>query len=69
MDVFTSAGFLLRHATFAFVKWAAIITWLFISSGDLSRTVSQNGTSNWSWLPMHVSTTDHISLHKTSVAT
>ena len=48
MNVFTSAGFLLRNATLTFAKCEAIMTWLRISSGDLSRTVSQKGRSSWS---------------------
>ena len=43
--------------------------WVFISSGDLSSTVSQNGVNSRSELFMHASTMDHISLHKTSVET
>ena len=58
-----------RNATFTFAKCVAIITWLRISSGDWSRTVSQKGTRSWSSWCAQVSTMDHISLHKTSVAT
>ena len=43
--------------------------WVFISSGDLSRTVSQNGVNNRSELLRHASTMDQISLHRTSVET
>jgi hypothetical protein len=46
---FTSAGFLPRKTALILAKWAAKAICVFISSGDLSKTVSQNGTSNCSW--------------------
>lgn len=68
-DVFTSSGFLLRKTALIFAKCDAMIIWVFMSSGGLSRTVSQNGINNFPELLRHVSTMVHISLHSTSVAT
>jgi len=51
-----------------FAKCDAIVIWVFISSGDLSRTISQQGTRSCFCSLIQVSTIDHISLHKTSVA-
>ena len=64
----TSAGFFVMNTELIFAKCDAIVIWVFISSGDLSRTVSQQGTRSCFCSLIHVSTIDHISLHKTSVA-
>lgn len=65
---FTSAGFLLKNIAFTLANREAMSIWVFMSSGDLSSTDSQNGTSSSVCSLMHVSTIDQISLHKTSVA-
>lgn len=66
---FTSTGFLLRNTELILAKCEAMIVCVFISSGDLSRTVSQKGTRSCWCSFTQVSTMDHISLHSTSVAT
>lgn len=68
-EAITSAGFLLRKTAFILAKWDAMTIWVFISSGDLSRTVSQNGDNNRSELVRHASGMVHISLQRTSVDT
>lgn len=64
----TSSGFLFIKAELILVKWFAMVIWVFMSSADLSRTVSQKGTRIWFCSPTQVATMDHISLHSTSVA-
>jgi hypothetical protein len=66
---FTSAGFLFKKTALILAKCEAIAICVFISSGDLSSTVSQNGPRIWSDELTQVSTIDHISLQRTSVAT
>ena len=65
----TSAGFLLINTALVFANCEAIVIRVFMSSGVRSSTVSQKGTNNWSVLFRQVSTIDHISLQRTSVAT
>lgn len=65
----TSAGFLLINTAFIFANCEAIVIRVFMSSGVRSSTVSQKGTNSWSVLFRQVSTIDHISLQRTSVAT
>jgi hypothetical protein len=65
----TSAGFLLKNTALIFANWEVMVIRVFMSSGVRSSTVSQKGTNNWSVLFRHVSTIDHISLQRTSVAT
>ena len=65
----TSAGFLLKNTALILANWAAIVIRVLISSGVRSSTVSQKGTNSWSVLFRQVSTMDHISLQRTSVAT
>jgi hypothetical protein len=45
-NVRTSAGFLLKKTALILAKWEAMTICVFISSDDLSKTVSQNGTSS-----------------------
>jgi hypothetical protein len=66
---FTSAGFLFRNTALILAKCDAIVICVFMSSGLLSSTVSQNGVRICSDELMQVSTIDHISLQSTSVAT
>jgi len=67
--VITSAGFFVMKMELIFAKWVAMGMCSFMSSGGLSRTVSQKGRRmRDSWL-REVSTMDQISLHRTSVAT
>lgn len=68
-SVQTSAGFLVRKTALILAKCVAITISVFMSSADLSSTVSQKGTMSCSVLLKHVSTMDHISLHRISVAT
>ena len=65
----TSAGFLLMNTALIFANCEAIVIRVFMSSDVRSSTVSQKGTSSWSVLFRQVSTIDHISLQRTSVAT
>jgi len=65
----TSAGFFPKNTEFTLVKWEASTIWVFISSAERSRTVSQNGTRSWLECLTQVSMIDQISLHRTSVAT
>lgn len=67
--VVTSAGFLLMNTALIFANCEAIVIRVFMSSGVRSSTVSQKGTNSWSVLFRQVSTIDHISLQRTSVAT
>ena len=65
----TSAGFLLMNTALILANWAAMVIRVLISSSGRSSTVSQKGTNSWSVLFRQVSTIDHISLQRTSVAT
>ena len=67
--VHTSSGFLLMKMALIFVKCEAMRALLRSSSGRMSSKVSQKGTRSWSDSAIHVSTMDHMSLQRTSVAT
>lgn len=54
--------------TFAKNEAIAILAGSLNSSGRFSSTVSQNGVRSCSDREIQVSTIDHISLHRTSVA-
>ena len=60
--------FLAMKTVLILVKWGAMSGFCTSSTVPVASIESQNGTSSCSDSRTQVSTTDHISLHRTSVA-